>query len=74
MDPSQRTIDGRTTALTALAVALLVTVIVAWRVDAAADAVEFSQEYELQVIDESGAPVVDATVTWGGEEAVTDES
>lgn len=65
--------DGRTAALTALAVVLLIALAVAWRVDAEATTRPTGQTFALNVIDESGEPLVGATATSDTEEWVADD-
>lgn len=65
-------IDGRTAALFALAVALMVALVVAWRIDAEATTRPAEDIYRLVVTNEQGAPVAGATVEYADQVAVTD--
>jgi poly-gamma-glutamate capsule biosynthesis protein CapA/YwtB (metallophosphatase superfamily) len=58
-------IDGRTAALFALAIALMVALVVAWRIDAEATSTPPERPFTLTVVDEKGNPVAGATVSWG---------
>lgn len=64
-------IDGRNAALVALAVAIMVALVVAWRFDAVTTSTPPEQPYELQIVDESGNPVEGATVDYGGSHGTT---
>ncbi|MDJ0664855.1 MAG: CapA family protein [Acidimicrobiia bacterium] len=64
-------IDGRTAALSALAVALMVALVVAWRIDAEATSTPPERPYTLNVVDEDGMPVEGATVAYGDSTFVT---
>ncbi len=66
--------DGRTAALTALALVLLVTLAVAWRIDAEATTTPPGAVYTLSIIDESGAPITSATIVSGDREWTPDET
>ena len=71
MATSRSKIDGRTAALFALALALMVSLVVAWRIDAEATTTPPATTYELTVVDEQGDPVVGAKVTHGQMASVT---
>ena len=58
-------IDGRTAALFALAVALMVALVVAWRIDAEATSSPPENAYQLTLHNEQGEPVADAIVDYG---------
>ncbi len=64
-------IDGRTAALFALAVALMVALVVAWRIDAEATTTPPEQSYQLTVLNELDQPVAGATVEYDGRAVVT---
>jgi poly-gamma-glutamate capsule biosynthesis protein CapA/YwtB (metallophosphatase superfamily) len=66
-------LDGRTTALTALALAMLVALVVAWRVDAVATSVPPDHSYTITVVDETGDPLPGATVSSASHELVADQ-
>jgi poly-gamma-glutamate capsule biosynthesis protein CapA/YwtB (metallophosphatase superfamily) len=72
MAPFPKNMDGRTAALTALAFVLLVALALAWRIDAEATTKPPGELYTLAVVDETGAPVIDATVTSGNGAWTTD--
>lgn len=56
--------DSRNAALVALAVAIMVALVVAWRFDAVATSAPPEQPYELRVVDESGSPIEGAFVDY----------
>ncbi len=62
MTTDTKNIDGRTAALFALAIAMMVAMVVAWRIDAAATTSPPEHTYSLTIISESGAPVPGASV------------
>ena len=64
-------IDGRTAALAALAVALMVALVVAWRIDAEATTTPPERPYTLTVVNEEGRPVEGATVALDNSAFVT---
>ncbi len=65
-------VDGRTAALFALAVALMVALVVAWRIDAEATTTPPEMPYNLAIVNEVGDPVVGAIVTVSGREFASD--
>lgn len=64
-------LDGRTAALFALAVALMVALVVAWRIEAEATTAPPEHRYRLTVVNESGSPVAGATIEVAGKSATT---
>ena len=66
--------DGRTAALFALAIAMMVALVVAWRVDAVATTSPPQNTYHLTVVDEAGVPLPEAVVVVGAETLTTDSS
>jgi len=64
-------VDGRTAALFALAVALMVALVVAWRIDAEATTVPPEAPYLLTIVNEAGAPIAGASVEYGEHFATT---
>jgi poly-gamma-glutamate capsule biosynthesis protein CapA/YwtB (metallophosphatase superfamily) len=65
-------IDGRSAALVALAVAIMVALVVAWRIDAEATTVPPGDTFTLRVADEDGDPISGATVEQGDTMSTTD--
>jgi poly-gamma-glutamate capsule biosynthesis protein CapA/YwtB (metallophosphatase superfamily) len=63
--------EGRTTALAALALAILGALVAAWRVDAAATSTPPDRAFVVNVIGEAGYALPGATVAWSGGELVT---
>ncbi|MDJ0954859.1 MAG: CapA family protein, partial [Acidimicrobiia bacterium] len=63
--------DGRTAALFALAVAMMVALVVAWRIDAEATTTPPEQSFTIAVLTEHGEPVSGAIVTLGDSSLVT---
>ncbi len=63
--------DGRTAALFALAIALMVAMVVAWRIDAEATTTPAEQPYTLTVLNEQGEPVSGANVDLRGDTLTT---
>ncbi len=74
MTANTKMLDGRTTALTALALAMLVALVVAWRVDAVATSVPPEYRYTITVVDETGNPLAGATVAGATIELAADET
>jgi poly-gamma-glutamate capsule biosynthesis protein CapA/YwtB (metallophosphatase superfamily) len=74
MATSTKDLDGRTAALTAVALVLLVALTVAWRIDAEATTRPAGTNYSLTILDESGAPIVAAAIASGNREWLTDAS
>jgi poly-gamma-glutamate capsule biosynthesis protein CapA/YwtB (metallophosphatase superfamily) len=71
MTTDTQKLDGRTAALFALAVALMVALVVAWRIEAKATTSPPEHDYSLRVVDESGSPVTGATIEVAGETVTT---
>jgi len=65
MSTGTTNIDGRTAALFAFAIVLMASLVVAWRIDARATTTPPERPYTLTVVDEQGAPIADATVSYG---------
>ncbi len=63
--------DGRTAALSALAVAMMIALVVAWRIDAEATTTPPEQSFSVVVGNEQGEPVSGATITLGDSSLVT---
>ncbi len=64
MATGESKIDGRTAALFGLAIAMMLALVVAWRVDAEATTSPPEAEFQLTIVDESGVPVGGATVQY----------
>ena len=73
MTPSSRHVDGRTAALFALAMLIMVALVVAWRIDAVATTNPPISSYVLQVVDEQDAPIPGAAVQLADTQYRTDE-
>lgn len=67
-------VDGRTAALFALAVAIMVALVVAWRIDAVATTLPPEQTFNLRVVDEAGAAVPGSRLEYGDVVVHTDSS
>ncbi|MDJ0923686.1 MAG: CapA family protein [Acidimicrobiia bacterium] len=65
---------GRTTALSVLAIAMMVALVIAWRIDAEATTAPPEHAYHITVVDESEEPVPGATVEWSNGALRTDSA
>lgn len=65
-------VDGRTAALFALAVVIMVALVVAWRIEADATTLPPAQVFTLSVVDETAEPVAGAIIEYGKVVAETD--
>ena len=78
MATDMRNMDGRTAALSALAIAMMVALVVAWRIDAVATTSPPESAFRLTIVGESGEPIVGAsvdhaagTITTGGDGTIS---
>lgn len=71
MNLNPATPEGRTTALAALALAILGALVAAWRVDAAATSTPPENIYVVRVVSEDDAAVSGATLSWADHEMMT---
>jgi len=71
MATDSKRIDGRTAALFALAVALMVALVVAWRIDSEATTTPPETTYVLTVVNEAGQPISGAAVQYDGHFSTT---
>ncbi|MCP3995371.1 MAG: CapA family protein [bacterium] len=64
-------IDGRTAALFALAIVMMVALVVAWRIDADATTTPPEIAYDLTIVNEQGQPVPGASVAYADTTTIT---
>ncbi len=69
-----KSIDGRTAALFALALAMMVALVVAWRIDAEASTTPPEVSYQVTITNEQGTPIEGAILEYNGHNVATDSS